>query len=398
MLKIAVGGAACWMSCAIATAQGPWSVVSLHPGSNDYSRLYAIGSGSQGGVVSPTKQYTLASLWNDSASSWINLHPAGAKSSEVFAIDGPMQIGGASFGVGSVEGGLWTGSAASWTSLHPPSQLNSICFGGRGGVQVGWTETITGSHHAAMWMGSKETWIDLHPAIALESGASGGGDGEQVGYALIPYKPFGNYYHASLWKGTAQSWVDLHPPNIKYMDTFVYAAHNGQQVGSFYNVGTDMACMWDGTAASFRLLVPLYTRSMARGVYNGIQVGWVDGLPGGPCLWRGSADSIEFLPDSDTGELKGMSAYSIYQDDKKTYIGGIGFNVVTNRAEALLWTRLNAAPCKPDCDASGELDIDDFICFQTTYAIGDMAADCDGDGQLLIDDFICFQTAYAIGC
>ncbi len=54
--------------------------------------------------------------------------------------------------------------------------------------------------------------------------------------------------------------------------------------------------------------------------------------------------------------------------------------------------------CDPDCDGSGSLDVDDFICFQTLYAIGDPKADCDGDGQLLIDDFICFQTLYAIGC
>jgi hypothetical protein len=54
--------------------------------------------------------------------------------------------------------------------------------------------------------------------------------------------------------------------------------------------------------------------------------------------------------------------------------------------------------CYADCDASGGLNIDDFICFQTLYAIGDPFADCDADGQLNIDDFICFQTAYALGC
>ncbi len=54
--------------------------------------------------------------------------------------------------------------------------------------------------------------------------------------------------------------------------------------------------------------------------------------------------------------------------------------------------------CYPDCDQSGSLDIDDFICFQTLYAIGDPTADCDQSGELNIDDFICFQTLYAIGC
>ncbi len=56
------------------------------------------------------------------------------------------------------------------------------------------------------------------------------------------------------------------------------------------------------------------------------------------------------------------------------------------------------APCDADCDASGTLDIDDFICFQTLYAVLDPKADCDADGALLIDDFICFQTLYALGC
>ncbi len=60
---------------------------------------------------------------------------------------------------------------------------------------------------------------------------------------------------------------------------------------------------------------------------------------------------------------------------------------------AFLWRRSLA-----DCDASGSLTIDDFVCFQTLYAIGDPKADCDASGQLDIDDFICFQTAYAIGC
>jgi hypothetical protein len=54
--------------------------------------------------------------------------------------------------------------------------------------------------------------------------------------------------------------------------------------------------------------------------------------------------------------------------------------------------------CYPDCDLDGILSIDDFICFQTYFAIGDPSADCDGDSTLNIDDFICYQTYFAIGC
>jgi hypothetical protein len=56
------------------------------------------------------------------------------------------------------------------------------------------------------------------------------------------------------------------------------------------------------------------------------------------------------------------------------------------------------ALCYPDCDGSGTLGIDDFICFQTFFALGDPFADCDGSGTLGIDDFICFQTFFALGC
>ncbi len=56
------------------------------------------------------------------------------------------------------------------------------------------------------------------------------------------------------------------------------------------------------------------------------------------------------------------------------------------------------ASCYADCDNSGTLTIDDFICFQTFLALGDPYADCDGDASLKIDDFICFQTFFAIGC
>ncbi len=54
--------------------------------------------------------------------------------------------------------------------------------------------------------------------------------------------------------------------------------------------------------------------------------------------------------------------------------------------------------CYADCDENGSLGIDDFICYQTLFALGDPWADCDESGSLGIDDFICFQTVFAIGC
>ncbi len=56
-------------------------------------------------------------------------------------------------------------------------------------------------------------------------------------------------------------------------------------------------------------------------------------------------------------------------------------------------------PCYANCDCNATaLNIDDFICFQTHFALADPYADCDADGSLTIDDFVCFQAAYALGC
>jgi formylglycine-generating enzyme required for sulfatase activity len=54
--------------------------------------------------------------------------------------------------------------------------------------------------------------------------------------------------------------------------------------------------------------------------------------------------------------------------------------------------------CFADCDSNGSLGIDDFICFQTLFALGENKADCDESGSLSIDDFICFQSFFALGC
>ncbi|MCC6660964.1 MAG: immunoglobulin domain-containing protein [Phycisphaerales bacterium] len=54
--------------------------------------------------------------------------------------------------------------------------------------------------------------------------------------------------------------------------------------------------------------------------------------------------------------------------------------------------------CYPDCNGDGALNLSDFGCFQTKFALGQPYADCNGDGQRNLADFGCFQTKYALGC
>jgi hypothetical protein len=55
-------------------------------------------------------------------------------------------------------------------------------------------------------------------------------------------------------------------------------------------------------------------------------------------------------------------------------------------------------PCYPDCNGDGLLNLADFGCFQTKFALQDPYADCNGDGFLGLADFGCFQTKFALGC
>ena len=82
------------------------------------------------------------------------------------------------------------------------------------------------------------------------------------------------------------------------------------------------------------------------------------------------------------------------------YVGGLFYYAgdVETHHIARYGCPLPPTNCKPDCDLDGSLSIDDFICFQTMFAVSNAYADCEADGDLDIDDFICFQTLFAVGC
>jgi hypothetical protein len=63
--------------------------------------------------------------------------------------------------------------------------------------------------------------------------------------------------------------------------------------------------------------------------------------------------------------------------------------------------RARPVPCYPDCDGSGSLNVNDFVCFMNAWAAGDPYANCDQSWVvpiLNVNDFACFQQFYAAGC
>lgn len=54
--------------------------------------------------------------------------------------------------------------------------------------------------------------------------------------------------------------------------------------------------------------------------------------------------------------------------------------------------------CAADCNADGQLNILDFVCFQSEWQAQTFAGDCDANGQFNILDFVCYQTRFQAGC
>ena len=161
-------------------------------------------------------------------------------------------------------------------------------------------------------------------------------------------------WRASLWSGTAASWVDLSPEGSS--DSIAFAISGGQQVGYAFVNSTYRASLWSGTAAS-----------------------WVD--------------LSAFRPPGFTTTF----AQSISSDGVNISVAGYGFNTITNRDEALLWTR---PICAGDFNRSGgttPLSVQDIIDFLNAWFTGDARADFNGNG-LSVQDIFDFLGAWFAGC
>ena len=79
---------------------------------------------------------------------------------------------------------------------------------------------------------------------------------------------------------------------------------------------------------------------------------------------------------------------------------GAGFAIIA----ATLGGLGSGAPCYANCDASTLnpfLNVNDYICFNNKFAIGDPYANCDAstfNPVLNVNDYICFNNKFAIGC
>lgn len=273
--------------------------------------------------------------WSGTSNSWVSILPAGASSAFTYHVF-EDKIFGSAFLEGQNRAGYWSTITNSWTSLHPAGSTGSEVRVADGNQYGGFLSTPGIGLRPTVWNVATGTTVNLLPSGYREGNLYDLENGRQVGsVGQSTSGPIG----AALWSGTAESLVVLTPTG--FGSSRAYGISGDQQVGHVTMGGQVLrAALWRGTKESFVNLHPFgAANSEARAVLNGIQVGNATfGNTVKAALWTGTSDSWVDLHATLSG-YSSSRADEIWSDGLNYYIGGTGFNTVTNREEGLLWTQ-----------------------------------------------------------
>ena len=129
--------------------------------------------------------------------------------------------------------------------------------------------------------------------------------------------------------------INLHPAS-EPAGSFLFGVADGQQVGvvhRFEDLG-DLAGVWSGTAASYVSLNPFESLSLARGISQGKQVGYLDspGQNRQAVIWSGAANSYVSLHPAGTYASAALGAGGNQQ------VGEVLLDELSGEPHASLWT------------------------------------------------------------
>ncbi|MCC6661662.1 MAG: hypothetical protein IT437_12340 [Phycisphaerales bacterium] len=134
------------------------------------------------------------------------------------------------------------------------------------------------------------------------------------------------------------------------------------------------------------------------GVLSKIDLGTLATAPiGGSSLSGGPVEDACVTPAGDL--FFTLFGGTVYKVDRNTgnqtliHTSGMGSGLL-----GIIQEPGGAPPCYPDCNGDNTLNLSDFGCFTTKFALGDPYADCNGDSVLNLSDFGCFTTKFALGC
>ncbi|MCA9297011.1 MAG: VCBS repeat-containing protein, partial [Phycisphaerales bacterium] len=358
-----------------------WDVTVLHPAGALASSGDAIDAfGQYGSITLLNTELGITvshpAMWSGDAGSFVNLTPAGSAGGQVLAAANGVQVGWwwwpYSCGTQnqltcySKQAASWAGTAASHDNKQVSgweySQINDT----DGLTHVGTKSDDDASGntfaHAIMWTPPNNFSQDLHPAGTIASKSFGEAlDGaNQYGFIHTPFP--GPYAKAAKWSGTAASYEDMNPAGA--FSSFIRCAGDGQQGGTA-KFGSDYRSgIWAGSPLTFMELTPACTNSACsiNACAGGVQVGAVMGEA---MIWATDVNSAVNLHAALPTEYQSSTANDVRIDESGTIsVVGSGYNAITQRYEALLWTPGVRVPCPADCaggSPNGEVNIDDLL-------------------------------------
>jgi hypothetical protein len=62
------------------------------------------------------------------------------------------------------------------------------------------------------------------------------------------------------------------------------------------------------------------------------------------------------------------------------------------------WTGAGSPPCRPDLNADGQVNVQDYLAYLQLYSSANPRADFNADAQVNVQDYLAFLAAYALGC
>ncbi len=404
----AVSSIARWRSTDVL---GGWSA--MGPGTNDWIR--ASISRSNGDLVVAGDFSSIAGVFSPrvatrraSDGEWVSLGmPAEAWMINALAEtpDGTLYAGGTTLVEFTPKPYLarWDPSTGAWVVMSTPAmganaQSVSRLIALPNGHLVGAYASSTGLIPAALhrWDGTK--W-NIMAKLAVDIAILPNG-------SLLAFD--GNQVHR--WLGFTNKWVEhtlpLAPGTNNFSGWCMSVWPDGQiAVGATFQNGnsqSDGVYRWDGSGWWSVGGGVSFAPGQSAGVSS------ICALPGGALIVGGAFDLAGAVPvsnlalwdgqqwsDMDGGLSDSGPATITPLQSGEIFVGGSFTRAGEHGAG---YFALFGCDCYADCDASGDLTLDDFMCFQTRFAMGEYDADCDRSGDLDITDFICFQSKFAIGC
>ncbi len=389
----------------------------LHPGWAKTSRATGVAGDTQAGVctrdVPEYNDIDRPTVWHGSAASAVDLTPAGSVGGAVSSAGGAYQvgwwwwpyqcqIGGQWYTCYQSHAAAWSGTPASHDDIHVSGWEYTSASDTDGTYHVGTVsrDDAVGNYttHAVLYSPPNYWSRDLHPAGVSKSGALAIDGGNQYGWIHTPFP--GPVTHAAMWSGTAESFEDMQPSGAQRSE--ILGAGDAQQVGIAEFGGAWHAGLWADSPGSFIDLHPVgASTSHANDCAGGLQVGYVTDTGGRhAAIWAGSVDSWTdlhgYLPADFTSS--NAAAIDIATNGVVTIVGD-GYNATTGRTEAVMW-RSGFAP--GDCDADGDLDLDDHALFVGCLGGPGLpvepdcsCSDLNADGFADLADFAAWQAALA---